>query len=60
MSRPKLETVLGHRIAPPRLTPGAVGLLFVYVGIPVLVIGGLLDLAMQLLFGICSGLWCFV
>jgi len=60
MSRPTLETVLGHCIAPPRITRAAVWLMFVYVGIPILVIGGLLDLAMQLIFGICTGLWCFV
>ena len=52
------ETVMGHRIAPPRLTVMAVLLLIVYVGAPVLVLTGLLDLGMQLMFGVCTGLWC--
>ncbi len=52
------EAVMGHRIAPPRLTPMAVILLILYVGAPVLLFTGLLDLAMQLMFGVCTGLWC--
>ena len=52
------ETVMGHRIAPPRLTPMAIILLILYVGVPVLVFTGLLDLVMQLMFGVCTGLWC--
>ena len=46
------ETVMGHRIAPPRLTVMAVLLLIVYVGAPVLILTGLLDLGMQLMFGV--------
>lgn len=56
----KPETVLGHTIAPPRITLGAIALLFLYVGVPILAIGGTLDLLMQLLFGVCTGVWCFV
>lgn len=52
------ETVMGHRIAPPRLTVMAVLLLLIYVGAPVLILTGLLDLGMQLMFGVCTGLWC--
>jgi hypothetical protein len=29
------------------------------VGVPILAIGGLMDLVMQLVFGVCTGLWCF-
>lgn len=52
------ETVMGHRITPPRLTVMAVLLLLIYVGAPVLILTGLLDLGMQLMFGVCTGLWC--
>jgi hypothetical protein len=38
----------------------AIWLAFLWVGVPILVIGGLLDLFMQFAFGICTGLWCFV
>lgn len=52
------ETVMGHTIAEPRPTLMAVWLVFLYVGVPLLIITGLLDLAMQLFFGVCTGLWC--
>ena len=52
------ETVMGHTIAEPRPTLMAVWLIFLYVGVPLLIITGLLDLAMQLFFGVCTGLWC--
>lgn len=54
----KPETVLGHAIAEPRPTLMAVWLVFLYVGLPLLVFTGLVDLAMQLVFGVCTGLWC--
>ncbi len=52
------QTVMGYTIAEPRLTLMAVWLAFLFAGLPLLVITGLLDLAMQVFFGICSGLWC--
>jgi hypothetical protein len=58
MARSKVETISGHRIPEPRITPIAIWLVFLWVGVPILVIGGLMDLAMQLVFGICTGLWC--
>ncbi|MGD2131414.1 MAG: hypothetical protein PVI23_01390 [Maricaulaceae bacterium] len=58
--RAKLQTVLGHAIASPRITPTAVWLLFSRIGVPILALGALADLAMQLLFGVCTGLWCVV
>ena len=36
----------------------AIWLVFLYAGLPLLVITGLMDLAMQLFFGVCTGLWC--
>ncbi len=59
MARAKLQTVAGHKLPEPRITPMAIWLVFLWVGLPVLAIGGLLDVIMQLAFGICTGLWCF-
>lgn len=58
MRRAKLQTVAGQRLPPPR--PTVVGVLVVlgHTIVPVLVIGGLLDLGMQVGFGVCTGLWC--
>jgi hypothetical protein len=49
---------MGYRIAPPRLTLGGLWLAVVYGLVPALVAGGLLDLTVQLAFGVCTGLWC--
>lgn len=54
----KLQTISGQKIAEPRLTLTAVWLAFLWIGLPILVIGGLADLIMQLVFGTCTGLWC--
>jgi thiosulfate reductase cytochrome b subunit len=54
----KPQDVMGYRIAEPRPTLKAVWLVVLYVGLPLLVITGLLDLAMQIFFGVCTGLWC--
>ncbi len=50
---------MGHAIAEPRLTWQGLLLLFCLVSLPVLLVGSVLDLLMQWLFGICTGLWCF-
>lgn len=54
----KPQDVMGYRIAEPRPTLKAVWLVVLYVGLPLLLFTGLLDLAMQIFFGICTGLWC--
>lgn len=54
----KIQTVLGHRIPAPRITRAGLLLVFVALLVPVLVVTGLADLAMQLLFGVCTGVWC--
>ena len=59
MARAKLQTVARHKLPEPRITPMAIWLAFLWVGLPVLAVGGLLDVIMQLAFGICTGLWCF-
>jgi hypothetical protein len=58
MPKARIETIAGHRLPEPRITLTAIWLVFLWVGLPILFLGGLLDLAMQLLFGICTGLWC--
>lgn len=56
---PRLATVYGHRLRRPRMTVSALGRVFVIVVVPVLAIGGLADLAMQHVFGMCTGVWCW-
>ena len=56
----KPETVMGHTLPEPGLTPAAFWLIGSRIVLPILVIGSILDLLAQLLFGICTGLWCFV
>lgn len=58
MSKTKLQTIAGYKLPEPRLTLTAVWLAFVWIGLPILIIGGLLDLAVQFIFGVCTGLWC--
>lgn len=43
-----------------RLTPVGVLLCLLYLGVPVAVLGNLIDLLFQWLFGWCIGLWCLV
>ena len=58
MFRKRPENVLGHVIPEPRLTLVGVLLLAAWASPPVLLVGSLLDLAVQWLFGVCVGLWC--
>lgn len=51
-------SVMGHDIAGARLTAAGVFWLVVYLGLPVLVLGNLLDLLVQWSLGWCVGLWC--
>ncbi len=52
------HTILGHDIPKPRLTLTGAVYLLIYLGLPVLILGNLLDLATQWLFGWCVGIWC--
>lgn len=58
-TRPKLETVMGHRIAEPRYTWQALLWLCLYLLLPLLVLGSLIDVLIQLTTGVCTGLWCY-
>ena len=54
------QSVMGHDIGNARLTAAGVFWLLVYLGLPVLVLGNLLDLLVQWGLGWCVGLWCIV
>ncbi len=58
MARVKTQTISGHTLKEPHITPMAIWLIFLWIGLPILLIGGALDLLIQLTTGICSGLWC--
>jgi hypothetical protein len=57
--RVPVETVMGHRLPEPRPTLMAVFWGMVYLGIPVLSIGVLLDGLIQMTTGQCTGMWCW-
>jgi hypothetical protein len=52
--------VMGYRIAEPRPTLLAAFWALVYLGLPVLLIGMLLDLLVQWFTGYCTGFWCYL
>jgi hypothetical protein len=53
------ETVMGHRLEEPRLTVWVVWWVLVYVGLPLLMVGSLIDLLIQSITGACTGFWCW-
>ncbi len=57
--RTPVQTVMGYRLPEPRLTWQSALWMVVYLGLPLLLVGTLIDLAIQLTTGICTGLWCF-
>ena len=59
LKRPtKTQEIMGQTLPEPRITPMAIWLVFLWIGLPILVVGGVLDFAVQILFGVCTGLWC--
>ncbi len=52
--------VLGHDIGKPRITFAGWSLIFLYLGIPAMLIGGLIDLLIQVASGKCLGIWCLL
>jgi len=59
LKRTPVQTVMGYRLPEPHLTWQAALWMVVYLGLPLLLLGTLIDLAIQLTTGICTGLWCF-
>ena len=56
--RRKKQTVMGHRLEEPRLTLQVVLWALVYLGLPLLALGTLMDLLIQAITGHCTGFWC--
>jgi hypothetical protein len=56
----KHAAIMGHDVAGARLTAAGVLWLGVYLGLPVLVLGNLIDALLQWSLGWCVGLWCIV
>lgn len=51
-------TVLGHDIPRVRMTAWGAFWIFTYLVFPVLLLGNMLDLAIQAVFDWCVGIWC--
>jgi hypothetical protein len=52
------ELILGYDIPSPRLTGMGWLLILLYLGIPAMLIGGVLDFMLQIITGRCVGVWC--
>jgi hypothetical protein len=50
--------VMGQVAGKPRPTLAGIGYCLLYLGVPIGIVGSALDLAVQLVFGVCVGLWC--
>jgi preprotein translocase subunit SecF len=59
LSRSQTQTIDGHRLPEPRLTILALMWLLVYLALPLMVVGSLIDLAIQQVTGTCTGIWCW-
>lgn len=57
--RSPTQTILGHHIPEPRLTWMALLWGLLYLGLPLFVVGTLIDLVIQKVTGTCTGFWCF-
>jgi hypothetical protein len=57
--RTPTQTIAGHRLPEPRLTIMALVWLLVYVALPLMVVGTLIDLLIQQVTGTCTGFWCW-
>lgn len=57
--RRKEQTVMGHRLEEPRLTLMVVLWVLIYIGLPLMVVGSLIDAVVQAATGQCVGFWCW-
>ena len=55
---PPRELILGYDVPSPRLTGKGWLLILLYLGVPAMLIGGLLDFVLQIITGQCMGMWC--
>jgi hypothetical protein len=58
--RAKIDSVMGYRIQEPRPTWLAACWVLIYLALPVLLLGMLVDLLIQAVTGYCSGFWCYL
>ena len=58
MKQEKAQPILGYDIDKPRITAAGWLLILVYLGVPAMLIGGLIDFLIQLATGRCLGVWC--
>jgi len=52
------ELILGHDIPSPQLTGMGWLLIVLYLGLPAMFIGAVLDFILQAITGQCLGIWC--
>ncbi len=53
------QTVMGFRLEEPRLTLIALMWVLIYLGLPVIGLGLLMDFLIEWATGNCVGLWCY-
>jgi len=58
--RKQNQTVMGYRLEEPRLTFWVIWWVFVYLGLPLLLLGSAIDLLIQYSTGSCTGFWCWL
>ncbi|MEY3522328.1 hypothetical protein B9Z49_09985 [Limnohabitans sp. 2KL-51] len=59
-SSPKEHAILGHDISKARLTISGWAWGALYLGLPVILLGNLIDFFFQWTLGWCIGVWCIV
>ncbi len=52
--------IRGHDLGKPRLTAAGWRLVLLWLGVPAMLAGALLDFAIQWFSGGCVGLWCYL
>jgi hypothetical protein len=60
MSSRQDSNILGHDIPKARLTPSGWAWIGLYLGLPILLLGNLVDFFFQWALGWCIGVWCMV
>ena len=55
--RRKEQTVMGYRLEEPRLTLMVVLWALVYIGLPLIAVGSVIDAVVQAVTGQCVGFW---
>jgi hypothetical protein len=60
LSSPKHPSILGHDIPKARLTLSGWAWTGLYLGMPVILLGNLIDFIFQWTLGWCIGIWCIV